>query len=205
MADDKKPVDAGGDSVDAEALKKKLEALEAKLQTVDADLEAERRLRQEATADRDKAKAEKRAIEEAKLTEQGQYKELYEKALKEIEDLKASVDALTPYKSKAETAESQLKARDDAEKAAILESIPEANREEWKDSDIVTLRKVAPLYAKPANGTPPSKAPATGKYTPGSVDFSEMSEKEQFAYARDHNMTPIQIAEARMKAKNKKR
>lgn len=204
MSDEKKPVDAGDANVDADALAKKVADLEAKLAAVDADREKELKLRQEAIADRDKAKAERRALEEAGLAEQGKYKELYEKTLAELDELRPKLAELEPIKSKYDETVAQLKAKEEAERAAILETIPEGEeRDKWKDDPLDVLRKIAPHYAS-RRPDAPLKPPAAGGYRQSAPDFSELTELEQIKYAREHNMTAAEIVAARAKARKKR-
>ena len=204
MADENKPVDAGGATVDADALKKQLEEYKAKAEAADADKAKADALAKELIEQRDKAKEEKRKAEQEALTNQGQFKQLYETTLAELEAIKAKYAEVEPYKAKYEETSTTLTGIIDQQRAAILETIPEGEeRDKWKDSDLSTLQKVAPIYAG-KNGTPPVKPAAAGKYTPGTVDFADMTDTEQMQYGLEHNMSPAQIALARAKAKRKR-
>lgn len=66
-----------------------------------------------------------------------EYKGKYESVLPELDKYKKDSDELTTYKENR--------------KKTLLESIPEDKREEWKQSDLTTLEKVAVLFSGSLN------------------------------------------------------
>jgi hypothetical protein len=66
-----------------------------------------------------------------------EYKSKYESTLPELDKYKKDSEELTTYKENR--------------KKTLLESIPEDKREEWKQSDLTTLEKVAVLFSGSLN------------------------------------------------------
>lgn len=198
MADDNKPPEGGDKTVETE-----LATIKAELETAKAEAAREKSEREKLESIRAELEETRQAAKERErkaLEEQGQYKTIAETQKAELETATAELERV---KAEAEAANVQLKAIIDAERAAILETIPEDEREKWKDRPLDVLKDIAPMYAK-QNGAPPVKPPPSGSYPPGKVDFSDMTEAEQVKYAAEHNLTPVQIVEARQRARQKR-
>lgn len=102
-----------------------------------------------------------------------EYKSKYESTLPELDKYKKDSEELTTYKENR--------------KKTLLESIPEDKREEWKQSDLTTLEKVAVLFSGSLNiqvddgktGKKNGKIETAGKsYTDFTIDQLEEIKKQ---------------------------
>lgn len=97
---------------------------------------------------RDKAKEEKRVLEEKSLVENGEFKTLAETRAAEVTDLTGKLDGLS---AKLEA----YQERDKVELATLLESVPEELREDVSDLPLEKALTLAKKLAGTKQTTPP--------------------------------------------------
>lgn len=122
----------GGDPPGINKLIERTEYLDKELKTVISQRDAEKKEKADALG-------RLKEIEDAKLKESGEFQKLaddykakYENALPELETYKKDSDELKLYKENR--------------KKVLIEAIPEEQRENWKEADIMTLEKVVVLF-----------------------------------------------------------
>ena len=150
---------------------KEAEKLKAELDKAAKDRDEYKAKFEENIKDRDAAKErERKALEDQKN---------YEAALKLKDDqYKSEIEA---REKKIAEFEAERKAADEAAKKAILEKFPEDLRDEYKDFDTASLRKIEKLIEK-EDGTPDMHNGKPTKPKGGAKLPSQMSREEQLAY-----------------------
>jgi len=186
MADNDKPLDGGAGNADAETVKlqKQIDELKASLSGKDgqiADLEA---IKAQLV---DARNALKKKEDEA-LAEQGKYKDLYEKALAELDAIKSESGST---KTELEQARTRLAEIEEAERTRLLELLPDGDREEFKDFSVEALQKIVKVagHNQPAPGFNgrPSSPPRKGD----PKKWSEMTMAERDDYTRTHSQEEL--------------
>lgn len=134
-------------------------------------------LREEAKQHRLKASetAERlKALEDAKMQEQGQFKELSEKLKLENAELKKQAEKVAEYETRLNQIEEQRKKE-------LLEKLPETLRTEWQDANTDILSKVVKTFE-----TAPKKTHDGG--------FSGKSQKD-YSGAKWDDLTTAELEE----------
>ena len=182
MAEEIKSVDADAGAVDAVTLQKQLDELKAKVNAADTAKAEADALAKQLIDERDKAKGEKRALEQKQLEEQGQFKELFEKALIDQKALEAELTELRPIKSQYEETQAKLQETIDRERTALLAQVPEEQREQSKDLPLDALRIIVSVATGKQPGT--FTGASTHQAAKGHEKWSEMTGTERIEKAR---------------------
>ena len=125
----------------------------------------QRNKRQEVESQMSEAMKEQETQKVKTLKEQEKFKELYEQT-------QAKLDSVAPYKDKWESYESNRR-------TALLEQLPEDDRERLSSESISTLEYIVSKVAdsKPENPSPVPSSSDRNSITQNSKDWTELDEK----------------------------
>lgn len=196
MADDVKPLDGGNNAPDGDIAKltKQVEDLQKALAEKDAAVTELEGIKAEAIKTRQEAKERERKA----LEEQGQYKTVAEMQADEIKKLKERQAELEKSMSDVEDTKKQAeqwKAYQDQRRKALLEMLPEGNREKFQNAPLELLEETVTLVTGDSNiGTFKGGGSHSGAGGTEGKKYSEWTNEQRREFNQTH--TPEEIAAA---------
>lgn len=157
-----------------ETLQKEIAALRARAEKAEAEAKANRERFEEEKAERDKR------IEAArkKAEQDGEFEKL-------ANEYKAELEKLKPISDENKALHARIEAIEKAQKESLLAELPDDQKAEWQDADIITLERIVKLV-KTTQPNIPGTHTGAGAAKGGAKGWNDMTTSEQHEYVLSH-------------------